>query len=421
MRHLFLVLALAMGTSQCARANDDTDDHPSRAAAAVVDAPAAVKVPLDGLPVYGSPRALVTIVAFVDYECPYCARANGTLAALREAYGDRLRVAIASHPLPIHPHAEDAARAFLAAERLGRGDVMHAKLFTGPHPVDEDAIHVDAVAAGLDADAFDAARRDPSTLDELRRIRALAHLLEADGAPIFFVNGRRLVGAQPLATFRALVDEEMRSAERLVARGVPPERVYATIQGRAPAYVAQPKSAEPDLVVDVPVKDAPVRGPARAPVTVVLFSDFECPYCVRLESTLRELERARPDDVRIVFRQKPLPMHEHARLAAKASLAAAAQGRFWEYHDVLVAHRDALDRASLERHAAAAGLDVGRFARDLDDPALDAKLAAEDAVAASLDVKGTPTSFVNGHRVVGAQPLETYLALVDRLKSAAAR
>jgi protein-disulfide isomerase len=108
------------------------------------------------------------------------------------------------------------------------------------------------------------------------------------------------------------------------------------------------------------------------------------------------------------------PLHEHARLAAKASLAAEAQGRFWEYHDLLVAHRDALDRASLEGCARTAGLDLARFGRDIDDPRFEARITADETPAAKLHVEGTPTAFVNGRRIVGAQLIAVYRAAVDR-------
>jgi protein-disulfide isomerase len=169
-----------------------------------------------------------------------------------------------------------------------------------------------------------------------------------------------------------------------------------------------------DTAVDVALDGAPARGPAYAPVTIALFSDFECPYCVKAEATLRALEAAYPRQVRIAFRHRPLPMHEHARLAAKASLAAEAQGRFWEYHDLLVAHRDALDRASLEGCARTAGLDLARFGRDIDDPRFEARITADETPAAKLHVEGTPTAFVNGRRIVGAQPIAVYRAAVDR-------
>jgi protein-disulfide isomerase len=210
----------------------------------------------------------------------------------------------------------------------------------------------------------------------------------------------------------------MRALE-IVAGGVAREKVYASLMASAPPAPAQVKTPEnDDVVVDVALDGAPVRGPVRAPVTIALFSDFECPYCVRVEATLRSLEAAYPDKIKIAFRHRPLPMHEHARLAAKASVAADAQGRFWEYHDVLVAHRDALDRASLEGYARTVGLDVARFNRDVDDARTEARVSADETQAAKLHAEGTPTLFVNGRRVSGAQPLPVFRAAVDRALAA---
>jgi protein-disulfide isomerase len=109
-------------------------------------------------------------------------------------------------------------------------------------------------------------------------------------------------------------------------------------------------------------------------------------------------------------------MHPHARLAARASIAAERQGRFWEYHDVLLAHRDALAREDLERYAAQVGLDRARFVRDLDDPSVEARIEADEKQAEQLGVKGTPTAFVNGQRIIGAQPLAVWIGAVDRAK-----
>jgi protein-disulfide isomerase len=369
------------------------------------DVPAGVNVPVEGLPSFGNPHALVTIVAFTDYECSYCARADATIGTLRREYGDRVRVVVASHPLPLHERATPAAQAFLAAAEQGKGEAMHAKLFGGRIDTD-DALRAAAIDVGVDLSAFDRSRTSTAPA-ALARAMELGARLGVTGTPTFFVNGRRIVGARPIETFRALVDEELTKAEALVKNGVAPSRVYGALVGALPAYRA--KVEEPkDEIRDVPLGNAPLRG-ARghaSPVTVVLFSDFECPYCVKVEGTLRELEAR--GDVRVAFRHRPLPMHSHARLAAKAAIAADRQGRFWPFHDVVVTHRDALEKTDLERYAAEAGLDVARFLRDIDDLAVEARLAEDEKLASELDVKGTPTAFVDGQRVTGAQPLATF-------------
>lgn len=426
-----IAVAAVLALANCAREN--TDDSPKPVAAETAPKPAAaprskddvgapaVRVPIDGLPSFGDAAAPVTIVAFTDYECPYCAKADKRLDALRAEYGDKVRLVVASHPLPIHERAPAAARAFLAAVEQGKGAAMHTALFARQTSLDgrlDDAGLRDvASAVGLDVAAFERARHAPDVDAALKRAEDLATSLGVEGTPTFFVNGRRLVGARPLDAFRALIDEELAKAQVLVDHGTRREAVYAKIMEDAPVATPKPK-AEEAPVVDVAVGDAPSRGEARAPVTIVLFSDFECPYCVRAEKTLGEVAAARPGKVRVVFKHRPLPMHEHARLAARAAVAAEKQGRFWAYHDVLVAHRDALDRASLEAYARDAGLSLLRFDRDLDDTSLDARIAADEAQAETLSVKGTPTAFVNGRRITGAQPLATWLTEVDRALAA---
>jgi protein-disulfide isomerase len=375
----------------------------------------AVRVPVDGLPAFGSPGALVTIVAFTDYECPYCAKADARIAMLRAEYGDRVRLVVASHPLPIHDRAPLAARAFLAAVEQGKGEAMHARLFAKPEALDESGVRATAKEIGLDLVSFDRARQSAKVDAALRDADALGVKLAVESTPTFFVNGRRLVGARPVEAFRALVDEELEKARALVERGIAPERVYAAIVESSPEPKLEPVA--PDEIVEVGIEGAPTRGAARAPITIAFFSDFECPYCVKAEKTLRALEAARPNEIKIAFRHKPLPIHSRARLAAKASLAAERQGRFWEYHDVLLGHRDALERADLERYAGELGLDRARFARDLDDAALEARIAADEKQADALRVTGTPTAFVNGLRITGAQPLSTWQRAIDRMSA----
>jgi protein-disulfide isomerase len=161
------------------------------------------------------------------------------------------------------------------------------------------------------------------------------------------------------------------------------------------------------------VEGIPAKGPANAPVTIIEFGEFECPFCVRVQKTLQELEQRYPGKLRIGFRQMPLPMHPHARLAAIASLAAGAQGKFWEYHDLLYANTQALDRASLERFAQQLGLDLRRFSAALDSGELDSILEADHAEAHRLDIGGAPSFLINGKQLTGARPLESFEAIID--------
>jgi protein-disulfide isomerase len=150
-----------------------------------------------------------------------------------------------------------------------------------------------------------------------------------------------------------------------------------------------------------------------ARVTVEVWSDFQCPFCARGAERLTQLREKYGEQVRVVFRHQPLPFHQHARLAAAAAMAAHEQGRFWEFHDALFAQQQALDRGSLEALAGKLGLDVHRFRQALDSGAYDNYLDAEGVEAQRRGIAGTPTFFINGTPVVGAQPLEAFVKVID--------
>ena len=173
-------------------------------------------------------------------------------------------------------------------------------------------------------------------------------------------------------------------------------------------------TAEPlvDLYIDVDSERDHIRGPVEAPVTVVEYGDFECPYCGQAEPVVRELLREF-GDVRYVWRHLPLnDVHPHAQLAAEAAEAAADQGAFWELHDLLLAHQHALEPDDLVAYADELGLDSGRFMDDLSEHRSAARIA-EDVDSADLSgVSGTPTFFINGRRHHGAYDIDTLSAAV---------
>jgi protein-disulfide isomerase len=160
--------------------------------------------------------------------------------------------------------------------------------------------------------------------------------------------------------------------------------------------------------------EGPMRGPADAKVTIVEFSDFQCPFCSRVVPTVEKIMKDYPKDVRLFFRHNPLPFHQNAPLAAEAAVAAQAQGKFWQMHDKMFANQQALDRAGLEKDAQEIGLDMGKFKAALDSGKYKAKVDAEDKEGAAVGVTGTPTFFINGVRLVGAQPLDAFKAVIDK-------
>jgi len=157
----------------------------------------------------------------------------------------------------------------------------------------------------------------------------------------------------------------------------------------------------------------PSRGPDKAPVVIVEFSDFECPYCGRAEETVAEVMRAYPEKVRLVYRDFPLPMHPNAPKAAEAAHCAGDQGKYWEMHARLFANQRALDVPALKGYAKDLKLDQAKFDKCLDSGEK-AKLVEENhKVGGDLGVTGTPAFFVNGMLISGAQPFEAFKELID--------
>ncbi|MFP2933528.1 DsbA family protein [Pyxidicoccus sp. 3LG] len=184
-----------------------------------------------------------------------------------------------------------------------------------------------------------------------------------------------------LEVFTGVVDEELGKAEALVKGGVRPAEVYARVIEKG--VDRPPSRPAPQKARELPVQkvgNAPSRGPANAPMTVVAFSDFECPFCAHAV---------------------PLPNHPNAKLAAAASLAAHEQGKFWEMHDVTFSNQRKLDRASLEGYAKQLGLNEACFKAALDSGKHDAQVAADASEGARVGASVTPTLFINGRAVVG--------------------
>jgi protein-disulfide isomerase len=377
------------------------------------------RVPVGGSPVRGKPTALVTLVEFADYQCPFCGRVAPTIAQLEAEYGDRLRVAFKHEPLPFHPRAEPAAELAIEA-RAQKGDAgfwrMHETLFANQAKLSDADLEGYAAALGLDAKRAMAAVASHKHKAVIDRDQDLAEDVKAVGTPHFFINGRRLVGAQPIEKFRALVDEAIQRAEGLVKSGVAPARVYDAIQKDAKVG-----SAFERIVLPAPTANSPGKG-ARpgAKVVVQMFADFQCPFCKRAQPTIDALIAAFPGHVRVVFRQLSLPFHADAALAAEASMEAFAQkgeAGFWKMAERLWEAQggpDGLARPALERAAMEAGLDMNRFRAALDGRVHRAAVEADAALAQKASITGTPGFAVNDYFVGGAQPLAQFERAVKK-------
>ncbi len=167
-------------------------------------------------------------------------------------------------------------------------------------------------------------------------------------------------------------------------------------------------------VYAMPLGDSPVEGPKDAWVTIVEVSDFQCPFCGRAQPTLHQLRERYEKSVRFAFKHNPLPFHVHAMPAALASECARAQGQFWPYASALFENQNALADSDLQEYARKTpGLDPAAFSQCFEKKNHAGRIRADMDLAKKLGVNGTPTFFVNGRLVVGAQPIENFAAIID--------
>jgi protein-disulfide isomerase len=257
--------------------------------------------------------------------------------------------------------------------------------------------------------------------------QALARSLGATGTPSFFINGRSLRGAQPLDAFKAVIDEELKKAKELVAKGTPRSQVYAkTIENGATAPkvvegAAADKAAAPDAdkVYAIPVPtDAPTKGKKGAKVVIQEFSDFQCPFCSRVLPQLKQVHEEYGDKVQVVWRHYPLPFHDKAFKASEAAqevFEQAGSEKFWAYHDVLFANAQALTPEDLIKHAEKlGGINTAKLKAALDGDKHKARVQADmDAITKAGARIGTPSFFINGKLLQGAQPFPAFKAAID--------
>jgi len=366
--------------------------------------------------VRGSDKAPITILVFSDFESFPCARSASVIDGLLQQTRD-VRVIFKHAPAASNPNAMLAHEAALAAGAQGKFWEMHDTLFENQTHLTRADLLGYAKSLGLDLAAFERALDNHTYRPIVERDLAEAAGLGVTTTPTFFVNGRRLVGPQGYASLGAVI-------ESLLA-GIPlDKRVREEIVAAGPAQ-------------QIDLGHAPTRGPATAPISLVEFSDFECPYCAVTAPVVRQLLLAYPSQVRFAFKHYPLPMHKESPLAHEASLAAADQGKFWEMHDLLFATQGVNRgeggnggqarssataaesapvpdfRAALIAKAGQLNLDVPRFTKDLDTHRFKPQVDADRQEGNRLGVDGTPYFFINGHAISGGASLADFKKLID--------
>jgi protein-disulfide isomerase len=350
-------------------------------------------------PQLGDKDALVTIVEFANFECPFCARYAPVLRTLVEsenaAEKGSVRLIYKHNPLPVHRRSGPAAHAAIEAHAQGKFWEYHDALYAQAGQLKGSDFSGVANGLGLDGRRVHSATSDQRHGHVIAADQQLATSVGAIGTPNLFINGRKVVGLRSLDELRQLVNQAKTVAKARVAASTPRDALYATYvtEGKSNQVLVPSKTA-----LDLP--GAPTRGPAEAVVDLVFFGDFQCPFSRNLVPIVERVTHRVKDRVRLRFAHFPMAHHARAEATARYSVCAEKQGKFWEFYSLVFApenQRD-LSNAALAKHAATLGLDGAKLTACVKAPATAAKVAADRATGVAAGVKGTPTLFINGRR-----------------------
>jgi protein-disulfide isomerase len=244
---------------------------------------------------------------------------------------------------------------------------------------------------------------DRSALIEKEITAKIAPVGDAEIAAWYQANKSRVQGAaleQVRQPIRSYLTQERMLAQR--------EEYLDTLKAKTPVRtMLEPPRQK------VAAANGPAKGSAKAPVEVIEFSDFQCPFCLRADPTVQQVLKTYGDRIHFVYRHFPLPNHPNARPAAEAAACANEQGKFWPYHDRLFANPTKLSAADLKQHAADLGLDTSQFDACVDSHKLKGEVDADVRDGEQAGVNGTPAFFINGRSISGAQPFDVFKKVID--------
>ncbi|MBM4371733.1 MAG: thioredoxin domain-containing protein, partial [Deltaproteobacteria bacterium] len=265
-----------------------------------------------------------------------------------------------------------------------------------------------AKGLGLDMGRFETDMNGTACASAVDADMKLANDVGARGTPNLYVNGRQVRGAVPFEHIEPVLKEEIQKAEGLLAKGIVRTQIYDEIMKEGKVF--KPLADE----VATWTAKAPFKGAENGQIVVTMYSDFQCPYCSRVKQPIYDLMKEYPDNIRVEFRHFPLSFHKDAHLAAQASMAADAQGRFWEMHDKIFDNQKALKREDLDRYAQEVSLDLEAFRKALDEGTYKEIVDLHMSEGQKAGVRGTPSIFINGRKFdAPARDVPTFKAIID--------
>lgn len=377
-------------------------------------------VPVENSITEGADDAIITLVEFSDFKCGFCAKAERTLFDLMAKYKEKLRI-VYKQALTVSGENTLAARAFLAAHKFGKGSEMRSWLYENSKNLSAQLLEDWAQSHQLPLKKFTAALNDPKIAQQVEAENKLFRTLGGNGTPWFFVNGRLIRGAESKEVFESLIDKSIKEYESISkSSSVKPKDFYNHLQKDAKTSTATPSAPNPIEFSKVAINagNGPFLGKKDSPVTILVTSDFECPFCKKGAELMRQVYASYKNDVRIVFRHYPLPFHSAAKPAAIAAMAAGKQNKFWEMHDLLFENQAAWQKNpafDFGIYATKLGLDMEKFKLDIknNDELTRAINSDIDYINQKETEPGTPTFYINGKRIPGIYPLEIFKKIID--------
>ncbi|MBI5491186.1 MAG: thioredoxin domain-containing protein [Deltaproteobacteria bacterium] len=390
-----------------------------------IDRAKAAKLATEGdPPAKGPDSAKVKVVIFSDFMCGFCGQMAPAFAGLSRKFGDRVQIVYRTFPLEMHKGADLSAEAALAANEQGKFWEYHDILFGHMGSQSRSDLESYAQQLGLDMNAFRAALDTHKFKPAVDASVALGKSIGVGGTPTVVINDAMVMNFGPgaLAGMVQRALDGKPPVDRMPSSG-------AGAEGGGERQAAGPqKSREapplPAESVDVKVEPwNPSRGPANAKVQIVLFCEYLCPFCKKIQPTLDVLQKYYGNDVRIVFRN--WIVHEPATILSKAVLAAGLQGKFEELHklffdnqgEIRVCYESQDDcRVQIDKFAGMVpGLDLNRLHADMEGPEVQSRLDADHAAGQAAGAQGTPSPFVNGRKAPGAVPPTFFGKWMDQI------
>ncbi len=364
---------------------------------------------LEPAAVRGKDNAPITVIEFSDYQCPFCKQyTDETYPQIIQNYVEtgRVQYIFADYPLEqLHPQANRAAQAARCAGEQDAYWEMHDKLFaeqerwSGQSPPDAVLVEM-GQELDLDQGAMQACLDSNRYQEVVLANVAEGQSLAVSGTPTFFINGYPIVGARPYELF---------------------ELAFALAEaGRLSDAYAQVPTPTPMSPSDIPITGAPELGSASAPVLMIEYSDYECPFCQRyIIKTFPQIKENYIDagKVHYIFKDFPLSFHAQAHIAAEAARCAGDQGDYWGMHDLLFQNQGAWTNNSavdfFKQYAQQIGLELGEFSSCLESGIHADAVDLDLQEGLSVGVTGTPAFFVGGQFISGAQPYEVFAQAIE--------